>query len=107
MLHAPEFPIGAERAFGGVHLDKSQFSREFQQRNVTKIAGQFRVLGSVAENQILHDELNINNAATIMLDVEQSARIRVDVENFLPHRQDLILQYRQFSPLAKNFLANA
>ena len=57
----------------------------------------------MTQNQILHNELDIDNTAAIMLDVKQSRRIGVRFKHFLPHRQDFTFEFRQIASLAEQW----
>ena len=58
----------------------------------------------MTQNQILHNELDIDDAAAVVLDVKQSGRIGVRFEHFLTHRQDFALEFCRVAPLAEHFL---
>ncbi len=61
----------------------------------------------MGEDQILHGELDIDDAAEILLEIEDvviAARGQT-VEHLLPHRLHFLAQFRAVAPLAENFAA--
>src|SRR4030095_5649313 len=76
-------------------LDEAHGSRHPQQRGVAEVADQLGMFVGVGKHQVLHDELDVDHAATIVLEVEESARVRVTFEHPLAHRCHLAAQLWQ------------
>ena len=90
---------------GDVLFDQAEACGELEQRKIADVAGQFGMRVRVAQHQILHDKLDIDDAAAVVLEVEAAAVVRVRIEHGLPHRGDFRAQRAGFALAAKNFRA--
>ena len=70
MLCAPEFTISVEHPDGGTPAYEVQLTGKPQESDISDIACQGFMIARMEQNQILHDELDIDDTATIVLDVE-------------------------------------
>ena len=57
--------IGCSRGFGGWEL--SQAPLPWREGYIAEIAGEFMMQVGIAENEVLDDKFNINNAAVVLL----------------------------------------
>ena len=73
-----------------------------QQRDIADIAYQLGVLVRVRKHQKLHDKFDVDHAATVVLYVEQSGRIRVTVEHARAHLQHIGAEFLLIAPLHQN-----
>src|SRR5574343_724645 len=107
VLQAPVFAIGIAGRRSLFRVDQPQFSCDAQQGNVAEVASQAGVLMGVAEHQVLNDELDINDAADVVLQAELGVALGgVRIEHLPPHGDDLVLQLRQSAWLAQDFGAD-
>ena len=96
MLQAPVFAVGIAGRPGLARVDQPQFAGDTQQRDVAEVAGQFGVLVGMAEDQVLDDELDVDDAARVMLEGEAGGAVQgVRVVHFLAHGDDVFLQLRK------------
>ena len=66
-------------------IDQAKPAEFFQQGNITDIGRECRVFMGMCEDQVLHHEFDIDDTASIMLQIELAAFIRVAAEHFLAH----------------------
>ena len=76
MLHAAKLAVGAAHRFGEVGRNQAQFGSDPEQGDVAEVAAKPGMPVGVAEDQILDDELDVDDAAGIMLEVELAFAIR-------------------------------
>ena len=60
----------------------------------------------VAEHQVLHDEFHVDDAAAVMLDIEQRGGVGVRVQHFLAHLQDFLPKRGEVALFAQNCFAD-
>ena len=70
VLEATVFPIGVGDLRGVVGGDQSEFAGHLQERDVAQVAGQAGVFEGVAEDEVLDDELDIDEAAAVVFEIE-------------------------------------
>ena len=107
MLKPAQFPVRCMRAPGEIVGQKAERGGEFQQRKIADVGRQPGVLVRVTQHQVLHHELDIDDAAAIVLEIEQPAVIRVRLAHLVAHRQDLAAERRKLAGPAQYFDADA
>ena len=76
VLQLPELTVGVVRAPRAAGFGNEPETRgKLQQRQVADIAGELFVRVRMTEHEVLHDELDVDDAAAVVLDVEESARL--------------------------------
>jgi hypothetical protein len=73
VLHAAKLAVGAAHRFGEVGRNQAQFGGDPEQGDVAEVAAQPGVPVRMPEDQVLDDELDVDQAATVVLDVEDSS----------------------------------
>ena len=71
MLHAAKLAVGAAHRFGQVGRNQAQFGSYPEQGDVAEVAAKPGMPVRMAEDQVLDDEFDVDQAATVMLDVER------------------------------------
>ncbi len=67
VLHAAQFAVGVGGGLGGFSRQQAEFGAAFQQGDVADVGGQARVLVGIRQDQILHGEFGIDQAAAVVL----------------------------------------
>lgn len=106
MLAGAKKPVGVDGLPGEFRGDQLEACRQIQQRKITDIAGQARMLCGVTQDQILDDEFDIDDAACIMLEIEQFTLVRMPIAHFPAHADDLAAQFIEVPLLAQDVDAN-
>ena len=105
MLPLAEFPIRVVRCLRPACVDQTQASSKLQQREIADVAGEFRMLHGKAENEILHDEFDIDDPAAIVFQIEKGGSVGMRIMNFLTHRCDARLECTEVARLAPDHVA--
>ena len=85
----------AEQAVGVANLarergvDQAEFARNAQQRNIARVACKRRMRAAVQQHEVLHRELDIDHAAAVVLEVEQTGRVRMPFRHLAAHLHDI------------------
>ena len=107
VLQAAEFAVGVAGGRCLVGGDQAKLGGDPQQGDVAEVAGQALMAMGVAEHQILDDELDVDDAAGIMLEVELAFAVRGVRVNHLPaHGDDFFPEPGHITLLAKDFAAD-
>ncbi len=107
MLQATVFAVGVAAGFSQFGRNQSEFGGHSEQGDVAEVAGQAVVLMGVAEDQVLDDELDVDDAAGIVLEVESGCAFRgVRVIHLLAHGDHFFLQLGQVALLAEYLAAD-
>jgi hypothetical protein len=103
VLQAAKLTVGALHRCGEFGWNQADFDGNPEQRDVAKVAAKPVMAMRMAENQILNDEFHIDQAATIVLDVEVFFAARsVLVEHALTHGQDFVTQGGEIARLPQD-----
>ena len=87
MLHAAEFTVRATYRVRQGLRDQTDFGGDAEQGDVAEVAAEASMGVCVPEHEVLDDELDVDQAAAIVLDVEQFFAARgVLVKHALSHR---------------------
>ena len=102
VLAGAKQPVGVDGLPGEFHRDQFELCGKVQKGEVADIAGQARMLCGIAQYQVLDDELDIDDAARVMFEIEQFTPVRVRVAHFSAHADDFPAQFAKVPLPAKD-----
>ena len=70
MLLAAQFAVGIGGGLGEIGGDQPGRARALQQRDVADVVGQLGMMWTFAQHQILHAELDVDDAAAVVFEVK-------------------------------------
>ncbi len=106
MLQPAVAAVGVGHGARQARVDQAGPGRHPEQRDVAAVLEQRRVVGRVGQHQVLDDELDVDHAAAIVLQVEELAAVGVAVVHLAAHRDDLLAQLREIAAPGEHVAAD-
>ncbi len=104
MLQPAEAAVGFVRRPRAGLLDQPQPRREVEQSEIADIARELGAAVRVAEHEILDDEFHVDDAAAVVLEIEQRGAVGMGIQQLLAHLRHFAAQHGQFARLAQDRL---
>jgi len=107
VLHAAQGAIRICRGFGMRGIHQAELSGDPRERDVAEVGNQLGVRMGIAQHQVLDDELEVDQTAGVVLDLETRVAAGVLVEHLAPHRDHFFRQLCKIARAAQQFFACA
>src|SRR5262249_21560758 len=92
MLQSAVIAVGVSRSARDVRRQQGKLGGNAEESDIARTARELAMRVRMAEHEVLHDELDVDHSARIVLDVQGYTRVRVSRVHPAPHLDDLVLQ---------------